>query len=85
MGRTVTPTHRLEMSGTTGMAWEGRATQKRLEEWIRSYAKSLEIGGVNQHVSEHFGYIPYPVWARIVRQSTNGIMAEWKAAAFQVW
>lgn len=89
MGRTVTAKYRMEMPGATAMSWfnkeKGKPTAANLEKYIHAYAKSLEPGGANEHVSEHFGYIPYPRWARIVEQSSGAVVAEWKAGTFQVW
>ena len=87
MGKSYTPTYRLEFNdGKPQMqAWKGRATDQALEQWIYSYAKSLELGGVNQHISLSLGHIPYPNKARIVRQSNGEVVAEWKAGLFQVY
>jgi len=94
MGYSKTPKYRIEideqspnigLERTHQMAWEGRATSKRLEEYVMMYAKSLEHGGVNYHISKDLGYIPYPVRARIVEQKTRKIVAQWQAAAFQVF
>lgn len=84
MGRTRTPKYRLEVDGQR-MCWQGRATQARLLAWVRSYAASLKLGGVNQHISLALGHIPYPTRARIVNQYTGEAVAEWQAAAFEVW
>ena len=87
MGKSITPTYRLEFNdGKPQMqAWKGRATDQALERWIYSYAKSLELGGVNQHISLSLGHIPYLYSARIVRQATGEVVATWKAGMFQVW
>ncbi len=94
MGRSVTPPYRLEMSGVTAATWrvkaqygipgDGKPTEANLIKYIRAYAKSLESGS-NVHISKALGYVPYPTWARIVRQADGQVMAEWKAAPFQVW
>ena len=91
MGRSYTPVYRLEFyegrseKGCMVQAWKGKATTQALEQWIYSYAKSLELGGVNQHISISLGHIPYPYSARIVRQATGEVVATWKAGMFQVW
>ncbi len=91
MGKSYTPTYRLEFHDGTSekgymvQAWKGKATIQALEQWIYSYAKSLELGGVNQHISISLGHIPYPYSARIVRQATGEVVATWKAGMFQVW
>lgn len=95
MGRSYTPPYRLEMSGTTSMCWmvgdryqvkgNGKPTYDNLVKFIREYARSLEAGGTNEHISKALGYVPYPNWAKIVRQKDGVVMAEWKAAPFQVY
>jgi hypothetical protein len=50
MGRTITPTYRLEISGrnaqTSPMSWQfGKPTVENLESWIHQYIQSLSIGG----------------------------------------
>jgi hypothetical protein len=90
MGKSYTPTYRVE-ERAQGVApytyaWrkeDGRPTIANLEKRIMSYAKSLEKGGVNEHLSKNF--IPYPTFARIVRQATGEVVATWKAAPFQVY
>jgi hypothetical protein len=89
MGYTRTPKYRIELADRVmqnPMAWTGgRATQANLEKYIFVYAKGLEAGGVNEHIAKALGYVPYPTWARVVKQATGEVMAEWKAATFQVY
>jgi hypothetical protein len=90
MGRSVTPTYRVEVwdgvkKTPDVMAWEGRASEALLGEWVYVYGKSFEHDGVNAQVSNMLGYIPYPTRARIVHQRSGEVKAEWKAAMFQVW
>ena len=91
MGRSYTPVYRLEFydgrseKGCMVQAWKGKASAQALEQWVFSYSKSLELGGVNQHISLSLGHIPYPNKARIVRQSNGEVVAEWKAGLFQVY
>lgn len=88
MGRTSTPKYRVEVSDGKQMSlmtWGGKPTNKRLEEWVISYGKSFEHGEVNAHVSYSLGYIPYPVYARIVDQATERVVAIWEAPKFMVW
>jgi hypothetical protein len=64
----------------------GHATDKNLEIFVMRYAKSLEHGGVNAHISESLGYIPYPRRAEIRHNYHGGAtVAEWTAGAFQVY
>lgn len=88
MGKSYTPTYRLELIDSAGrsvQSWRGKATDKRLFAYLRNYVKSLYIGGVNAHISEMYGFIPYPHKARIVRQNTDEIVCEWQAPTFMFW
>jgi hypothetical protein len=90
MGRSFTPKYALDADGCTGMTWDtkrhGTPTAAKLEEWVMSYAKSLEAGGVNAHLSQALGHVPYPRWARVRLNYAGGaVVAEWKAGMFQVY
>lgn len=78
MGRSYTPPYRVEHDGSTPSAWRreyGKPTEANLSKFIQEYSRSLEAGGCNQHVSKPLGYIPYPSWARIVRQCDGVVVA----------
>lgn len=89
MGRSTTPKYALTVDGIP-MIWDcrtaGKPTAANLEKWIMAYAKSLELGGCNEHISKALGHIPYPRHA-VIRQNRLGgtVVAEWKAAHFQVY
>ena len=98
MGKVVTPKYRVEMRDNDGsfvMPWNvtggsnitkhGEATDANLERYVFTYAKSLEIGGVNEHISVSRGHVPYPTEAKIVNQRTGEIVATWKAGMFQIF
>ena len=89
MGKSFTPKYRLEMDGVTPMAWtvkyHGQANEANLRTHVFGYAKSLELGGANQHISKALGHIPYPTGAKIVNQLTGHVVATWKAGMFQVY
>jgi hypothetical protein len=100
MGKSTTPTFRIEYSErgqerpnlvTTQntMSWSsrqhGKPTAENLRIYVMKYAKSLEAGGCNEHISQALGRIPYPSAMWIIRQSNNSVVASWKAAMFQVW
>lgn len=98
MGRTNTPTYRVEMEerrtgssnpAITRMAWDcrskGRPTDPNLERYVLAHVDSLKAGGVNVHLSESLGFMPIPHSARIVRQSTGRVVASWEAAMFQAF
>lgn len=90
MGRSITPKYAVYMTGSTPFGWNskqaGRPTDANLEKFVKGYAKSLEAGGVNEHVSKALGHIPYPTHAEIRRNvAGGGVVARWQAAKFQVW
>ena len=88
MGKSYTPTNRVEIKDRQGLhkqAWRGKVSQTKLEQYIHDYAKSLETGGVNAHISTMLGYTPYPVEVRVVNQFTGETVAEWKSGPFQVF
>lgn len=63
----------------------GEPTEDNLWKAVAHYAKQLETGGVNHHVSRSLGHIPYPTAARIHDLMTGAVVAQWKAGTFQVW
>lgn len=96
MGKSVTPKYVVQINDGRGdnfktpMTWNsrqsGRPTAANLEKYVKVYAKSLEQGGVNAHVSEALGFIPYPNSAEIrLNDLSRQVIATWKAAMFQVW
>ena len=72
------------------MSWHvcehGHANEKNLHKFVMAYARSLERGGANAHISESLGHIPYPRYAEIRFNYRGGAtVAEWKAGKFQVY
>ena len=92
MGKSITPKYRLEIDGQK-QGWlvkeYGKPTKKNLEKYVYDYAKSLEFGGINHHISRMLKYIPYPNYARIVLNKPSGygdiLIVDWKAHIFQAW
>lgn len=99
MGRSVTPTYRIEYSDNDTprhgrrpfskmICWNGksygRATLANLERWRSTFNTSFETGGVNQHVSDAAGFILRVGSCRIVHQATNRVVATFTAPAFEV-
>jgi hypothetical protein len=89
MGRSITPTYRVVYRDNTSlnwrtMAWRGKASAERLEQWRLGYNKSFNPGGVNWHVSKGLGVVVHISHARIVRQATAQIVAETKMPMFEV-
>lgn len=92
MGRTITPKFVvvLDGKGDQSMIWDakryGAPNAKNLEKFVMTYAKSLESGGVNAHISERLGYVPYPRKAEIRYNYRGGAaVATWAAGMFQVY
>jgi hypothetical protein len=75
----------LNVDGTK-IFWRSnrKPTQKQLDKWVLSYAKSLEKGGANEHVSNMLGYIPYPNDVKLI-EASNVVVLRWKAPMFMVW
>jgi hypothetical protein len=80
---------------TTPYAWRvrrdgqsrgyGRPNDTNLANHVFDFARSLERGGVNEHLSDSLGFIPYPTKACIKDQFTGQVVATWEAASFQIW
>lgn len=85
MSKSITPTYRIVIDETLPMVWRGPVSQDKLDAYIKAYAKSLELNGVNEHISLRLGFIPYPTKAEVIHQKTGAIVASWHAAPFQVW
>lgn len=90
MGRSITPKYVVHMEGCTPACWwvreNGKPTLDNLEKYVMAYAASLGASGVNSHISKSLGYVPYPRWARIRKNTKTGVvLAEWKAAMFQCY
>jgi membrane-bound lytic murein transglycosylase MltF len=80
----------LDGKSDQAMCWYvkdyGHANDKNLEAFVMAYAKSLEAGGANAHISEKLGHVPYPRYAEIRHNYHGGAtVAEWKAGVFQVY
>lgn len=93
MGRSYTPKYAIVMDDGKGpqtFAWDvkrhGKATDANLQKWCEAYGTSLNPGGVNAHIRNADGTIPYPRKAIIKHNSATGaIVAMWKVAMFMVW
>lgn len=86
MGRTRIPKYRLIMDDRTTLTWDGKVSDRLLENYVIAYAKSLEHGGANFHISESLGYVPYPDEARVeTNEQHPTVVARWKAASFQTF
>jgi hypothetical protein len=84
MGRITTPTYRLEITDHTGefgmtpMAWRvrdgGKPTTENIDKWVTAFEASLLTH------NKHLGIFSIKS-ARIVRQSTGDVVAEWQRRA----
>lgn len=66
------------------MAWSGRPTAKRLEDWRQGYNASFGPNRTNAHITRAFNIIPHIHFCRIVRQRDNTVIAEITAPTFEV-
>ena len=88
MGKSITPTFRIEASAgaVIPMIWDckqdGRPNAANLETLVLDYIVSTYPGHPNEHISRSLGYIPVPNWARVVRQKTGEVVAQWTAPVF---
>ena len=97
MGRSITPTFRVEFHDNpfaavdlgvrNSFCWNtksfGRPTAANLAAWREKMNASYAAGGVNEHVSEGRGYVIRISAARVVRQSTGAVVAEFTAPMFE--
>lgn len=60
----------------------GRPTDENLAAYMAAYIRSVEPGGVNAHLHEIYGHIPYPNRAYIRDNNTGLIVARWAAPMF---
>jgi hypothetical protein len=72
------------------LSWDikqyGRPNEANLEKYVLAFGKSLESGGTNAHLSESFGFIPYPTKAVIRYNHSHGeAVATWDAPTFMAW
>lgn len=84
--RSITPTYRLEVKANVKMTkvWKGKVSAALLEKHITDLNQSFMPNGVNAHVRKYTGFVVYVSSAKVIRQSTGDVVAEWKAPAFQV-
>lgn len=74
---------RVDRRAVHVMAWDGRPSDAALDAWRRDLNGSFAAGGANAHLATALGSVPHVYWARIVRQSTNEVVAETAAPAFE--
>ena len=94
MGRTITPTYRVEFKDNVSghywntQAWngnsDGRATAQNLETWRNRYNKSFQSDGNNFHCSKSVGRIIHISEARLIRQASGDVVATTKMPMFEV-
>lgn len=77
-----------EDRATFEFLWEksrGEPNLDNLWEAVKQSVDSYKPGGLNAHISQSLGYLPYPNSAKIYNLQTGEILASWKAGVFQVW
>ena len=86
MRKPITPKYRIMIDGQC----LGTTNSLRidLEAYVIAYGKSLELGGVNEHISKALGYVPYPskAWIEdnVPASKIPANYKKWQAATFQV-
>lgn len=60
----------------------GAPNAENLARYVADYIESLKVGGSNAHLARDYGFIPVPNYARIVRNGSREIVAEWAAPMF---
>ena len=94
MGRTSTPTYRVEFKdNTSGHYWnqqswdcrqDGTPTEANLEQWRIRYNASFQSDGINFHCSKSLGKVIHISEARLVRQATGQIVVATRMPMFEV-
>lgn len=89
MGRSTTFAYRVEYITNIGhgmMGWKdeyGHPDKNGLENWRQVYNTSFQPGGVNAP-SDKTSIVPHITHAKLIRQSTNEIVAETYAPTFEI-
>ena len=92
MGKSFTPTYRIETSVNPGSwipfsTWDykeqGKPTEKKLEAYRIKLNESYQPNGVNYHISKAYGFIVHYSKARVVNQFTRQIVCETNAPMFE--
>ena len=91
MGRSVTPTYRVEVRLNTGYmtpsAWnckqDGRPTEANLEKWRKELNASFQPDGVNGPRNDTDTVI-HIISAKIIRQRTGEVVSETTMPMFEV-
>ena len=92
MGRSYTPTYRVEVTVNNGKldlyGWDckchGRPTNSNAEKYRRKLNESFGPKGVNWHISKSCGVVVHVSSVRVIRQSTGAVVATAKAPLFEV-
>lgn len=87
MGKSYTPTYRVEYRDQTGwntVLWKGKASAKALEAWRVQMNESLRPGGVNDQIGKALGFTPHVSHAKLIHQASRQVVAEAKMPMFEV-
>ena len=63
--------------------YTGEVSEESLADQVKIFNDSYKVGGVNQHISESKGFIPFANSAKIV-DINDTVLVEWKAGMFQI-
>lgn len=92
MGRSVTPTHRVEVVTNVGtqtpFSWNrkdsGAPNVKNLAKWREALNASFAPKGVNAHLSDALGVVLHVSKATLIHQRSDDIVAVVNAPLFEV-
>lgn len=91
MGRSTIATFVViyqDQLGSHKVVWNtktaGKPTEANLEKWRKAMNESMKIGGVNEHVSKAYGFMPHVSKAEIYNQKTHRTICDTRMPMFEV-
>jgi len=93
MGKSVTPKYHTfayfrKPDGSIGkmdFGWKGRVSEAKAEDARKTWNKSFNLGGVNFHLSESYGYVIHLHKLQVRRNISSGpVIVEVNAPMFEV-
>jgi hypothetical protein len=90
MGRSVLVTLVIiyqDQLGSHHCAWDtksyGKPTEANLEKWRKAMNESMKPGGVNEHISQSYKFMPHISKAEIYNQKTYRTVANTRMPMFE--
>lgn len=72
-----------DSNGVTSIGGYCDIPESDMEGFLRIFMKSYEVGGVNFHISESLGFVPYP--NKVTFKKYGQVQYVWNAPMFMVW